>query len=150
MTSSSPPPQPLAATTMQNSNDQRALFATAFWRDNVALVQLLGLCPLLAVTTSVVNGLALGLASAAVLVVSNAIVATTRRALLPAARVPLYLLIVRAYRLSKPVTLRNTPAYAGCKSWVPLTAGVEEEGSRPAMEQGKFETITERVEAALR
>jgi len=79
---------------MQNSNDQRALFATAFWRDNVALVQLLGLCPLLAVTTSVVNGLALGLASAAVLVVSNTIVATTRRALLPAARVPLYVLIV--------------------------------------------------------
>ena len=79
---------------MQNSNDQRALFATAFWRDNVAIVQLLGLCPLLAVTTSVVNGLALGLASAAVLVVSNTIVATTRRALLPAARVPLYVLIV--------------------------------------------------------
>jgi H+/Na+-translocating ferredoxin:NAD+ oxidoreductase subunit E len=79
---------------MQNSNDQRALFATAFWRDNVALVQLLGLCPLLAVTTSVVNGLALGLASAAVLVVSNTIVATTRRALLPAARIPLYVLIV--------------------------------------------------------
>jgi electron transport complex protein RnfE len=49
---------------------------------------------LLAVTTSVVNGLALGLASAAVLVVSNTIVATTRRALLPAARVPLYVLIV--------------------------------------------------------
>jgi electron transport complex protein RnfE len=49
---------------------------------------------LLAVTTSVVNGLALGLASAAVLVVSNTIVATTRRALLPAARIPLYVLIV--------------------------------------------------------
>ena len=79
---------------MQNSSDQRALFATAFWRDNVALVQLLGLCPLLAVTTSVVNGLALGLASAAVLVVSNTIVATTRRALLPVSRIPLYVLIV--------------------------------------------------------
>ena len=81
---------------MQNSSDQRAPFAPAFWRDNVALVQLLGLCPLLAVTTSVVNGLALGLASAAVLVVSNAVVATTRRALLPVARIPLYALIVAA------------------------------------------------------
>jgi electron transport complex protein RnfE len=79
---------------MQNTSEQRAPAAAGFWRDNVALVQLLGLCPLLAVTTSVVNGLALGLASAAVLVVSNAIVATIRRVLLPAARIPLYVLIV--------------------------------------------------------
>jgi len=79
---------------MQDSSDQRTRFASGVWRDNVALVQLLGLCPLLAVTTSVVNGLALGLASAAVLVVSNAIVAATRGALLPVARVPLYVLIV--------------------------------------------------------
>jgi hypothetical protein len=33
---------------------------------------------------------------------------------------PLYLLIVRAYRLPKSVTIQNTPIYAGCKSWVPL------------------------------
>lgn len=81
---------------MQNSSAQRPLFAAAFWRDNTALVQLLGLCPLLAVTTSVVNGLALGVASAAVIVVSNTVVATIRRALLPAARIPLYVLIVAA------------------------------------------------------
>lgn len=79
---------------MQNSNDPRAAFAAGFWRDNVALVQLLGLCPLLAVTTSVVNGLALGVATAAVLVVTNTLVATMRGALLPVARLPLYVLIV--------------------------------------------------------
>jgi H+/Na+-translocating ferredoxin:NAD+ oxidoreductase subunit E len=79
---------------MQNSNDPRSVFATGFWRDNIALVQLLGLCPLLAITTSVVNGLALGLATAAVLVVTNTLVATMRRALLPVARIPLYVLIV--------------------------------------------------------
>ncbi|HUO68739.1 MAG TPA: electron transport complex subunit RsxE, partial [Gammaproteobacteria bacterium] len=79
---------------MQNSNDPRAAFATGFWRDNIALVQLLGLCPLLAVTTSVANGLALGLATAAVLVVTNTLVATMRRALLPVARIPIYVLIV--------------------------------------------------------
>jgi hypothetical protein len=33
---------------------------------------------------------------------------------------PLYLLLIRAYRLREPVTIANTPAYAGCKSWVPL------------------------------
>jgi electron transport complex protein RnfE len=79
---------------MQNSSDPRAILATGFWRDNVALVQLLGLCPLLAITTSVVNGLALGLATAAVLVVTNTLIATMRRALLPAVRIPLYVLIV--------------------------------------------------------
>jgi electron transport complex protein RnfE len=79
---------------MQNSSDPRAVFATDFWRDNVALVQLLGLCPLLAITTSVVNGLALGLATAAVLIVTNTAVATMRGALMPAARIPLYVLIV--------------------------------------------------------
>jgi len=41
------------------------------WRDNMALAQLLGLCPLLAVTTTLVNGLALGLASAAVVVIAS-------------------------------------------------------------------------------
>ena len=79
---------------MQNSNDPRAILATGFWRDNVALVQLLGLCPLLAITTSVVNGLALGLATAAVLVVTNTLIATMRRALLPVVRIPVYVLIV--------------------------------------------------------
>jgi electron transport complex protein RnfE len=79
---------------MQNSSDPRRVFATGFWRDNVALVQLLGLCPLLAVTTSAVNGLALGLATAAVLLVTNTLVATMRRALVPLARIPLYVLIV--------------------------------------------------------
>ncbi len=79
---------------MQNTSDPRAVFASGLWRDNVALVQLLGLCPLLAVTTSIVNGLALGLATAAVLVVTNLLVAPMRRALVPVARIPLYVLIV--------------------------------------------------------
>ena len=79
---------------MHNSSEPRADLASGLWRDNVALVQLLGLCPLLAVTTSVVNGLALGLATAAVLVVTNTLVATMRLALVPAVRIPLYVLIV--------------------------------------------------------
>jgi len=71
--------------------------ATApLWRDNMALAQLLGLCPLLAVTTTVVNGLALGLASAAVVVVASTILALLRPVLRPAARLPLALLILAA------------------------------------------------------
>lgn len=38
---------------------------------------------------------------------------------------PLYLLLVRAYRLPAPVTVENTPAYAGCKSWVPLEQPID-------------------------
>jgi electron transport complex protein RnfE len=71
--------------------------ATApLWRGNMALGQLLGLCPLLAVTTTVVNGLALGLASAAVVVVASTTMAALRRALKPPARLPLALLILAA------------------------------------------------------
>jgi len=35
---------------------------------------------------------------------------------------PLYLLLVRTYRLAKPVTVDNTPEYAGCKSWCRWTS----------------------------
>lgn len=66
------------------------------WRDNMALAQLLGLCPLLAVTTTVVNGLALGLASAAVVVVASTAMALLKRALRPAARLPVALMILAA------------------------------------------------------
>lgn len=38
---------------------------------------------------------------------------------------PLYLVLVRAHRLAKPVTLVNSPAYAGCKSWVPLESAID-------------------------
>ncbi|HVJ29782.1 MAG TPA: electron transport complex subunit RsxE [Gammaproteobacteria bacterium] len=66
------------------------------WRDNMALAQLLGLCPLLAVTTTAVNGLALGLASAAVVVIASTTMAALKRALKPAAQLPIALLILAA------------------------------------------------------
>lgn len=66
------------------------------WRNNTALVQLLGLCPLLAVTTSFVNGLALGVLTTIVLVIANPAMSLMRRVLVPAARIPLYLLLVTA------------------------------------------------------
>ncbi|HEY3515644.1 MAG TPA: electron transport complex subunit RsxE [Gammaproteobacteria bacterium] len=66
------------------------------WRDNMALAQLLGLCPLLAVTTTVVNGLALGIASAAVVVIASTALAALKRALKPVARLPIALLILAA------------------------------------------------------
>ena len=54
-------------------------FKTGLWYENPGLVQLLGLCPLLAVTSTFVNGLGLGIATMSVMVVSNALVSSTRR-----------------------------------------------------------------------
>jgi hypothetical protein len=52
---------------------------------------------------------------------------------------PLYLLLVRCYRLREPVTIQNTPAYAGCKSWVPLDRAVETAGAMPVLDDAKFD-----------
>ena len=76
------------------TNDYRTLVADGLWRNNLALVQLLGLCPLLAVTTTLVNGLALGLATTAVLTMTNAVISTMRKTLVPIVRIPLFVLII--------------------------------------------------------
>lgn len=64
------------------------------WHNNPGLVQLLGLCPLLAVTNSVVNGLGLGLATMMVLACSNLSVSLTRRWLRKEIRIPAFVLII--------------------------------------------------------
>jgi electron transport complex protein RnfE len=70
--------------------------AAPLWRDNMAFAQFLGLCPLLAVTTTLVAGLALGVASAAVIVIASTTMAALRRFVAPRARLPLALLILAA------------------------------------------------------
>ena len=72
----------------------RTLLADGFWRNNAALVQLLGLCPLLAITTTLVNGLALGLATTAVLIATNSVVSSIRSALVPSVRIVVFVLII--------------------------------------------------------
>ena len=71
-----------------------ARFKSGLWHENPGLVQLLGLCPLLAVTATFVNGLGLGIATLAVLMASNALVSATRRWIQPEVRVPIYVLII--------------------------------------------------------
>ena len=67
---------------------------TGLWDENPGLVQLLGLCPLLAVTTTFVNGFGLGIATLVVLIASNALVSATRRWIQPQIRIPIYVLII--------------------------------------------------------
>jgi len=64
------------------------------WNNNPGLVQLLGLCPLLAITTTVVNGLGLGLATTLTLVASNVIVSLIRRLVRPEVRIPVFVLVI--------------------------------------------------------
>jgi electron transport complex protein RnfE len=67
---------------------------SGIWTDNPGLVQLLGLCPLLAVTGTFVNGLGLGIATLAVLTLSNVLVSATRRFIRSEIRIPMYVLII--------------------------------------------------------
>jgi len=67
---------------------------SGLWGNNVALVQLLGLCPLLAVTSTVVNGLGLGLATLITLVLSNSIVSLIRGFVRKEVRLPVFVLII--------------------------------------------------------
>ncbi len=67
---------------------------TGLWDENPGLVQLLGLCPLLAVTTTAANGLGLGIATLLVMTASNALVSMARRWILPEIRIPVYVLII--------------------------------------------------------
>ncbi len=77
-----------------DAGSYRRLAVEGLWRNNPGMVQLLGLCPLLAVTNSVVNGLGLGLATLLVLTGSNLTVSLARRWLRPEIRIPAFVLII--------------------------------------------------------
>lgn len=64
------------------------------WRNNAGLVQLLGLCPLLAVTTTLVYGLGLGIATILVLVGSNLLASLLRPVLRPEIRIVMFVLVI--------------------------------------------------------
>jgi electron transport complex protein RnfE len=67
------------------------------WKNNAALVQLLGLCPLLAVTGSVVNGLGLGIATTLVLLGSNCTVSLVRHYVPNEIRIPIFVLVIATF-----------------------------------------------------
>ena len=66
------------------------------WKQNPGVVQLLGLCPTLAVTTTAVNGLSLGLATALVMACANGSVSPVRRFIPSEIRVPVFILVIAA------------------------------------------------------
>jgi electron transport complex protein RnfE len=72
-------------------------FRKGFWRDNAVFRLLLGLCPALAVTTSAENGLGMGLATTFVLVCSNIVVSSLRKAIPAKVRIPSFIVVIASF-----------------------------------------------------
>ena len=74
----------------------KEIAAQGLWKNNPGLVQLLGLCPLLAVTATVTNALGLGIATMVVLVSSNILVSLVREFVPKEIRIPVFVMIIAA------------------------------------------------------
>lgn len=81
---------------MSADTNYRELSLNGLWKNNPAIVQLLGLCPLLAVTTSVINAIGMGLATIMVLTISNTCVSLIRNIVSDAVRLPTFVMIIAA------------------------------------------------------
>ncbi|MEO7344103.1 MAG: electron transport complex subunit E [Methylotenera sp.] len=78
------------------SNLYKEITMNGLWKQNSGVVQLLGLCPTLAVTTNAVNGLSLGLATALVMAAANGVVSPVRKLIPNEIRVPVFILVIAA------------------------------------------------------
>ncbi|WP_026687494.1 electron transport complex subunit E [Azovibrio restrictus] len=75
-------------------SDFKTLMKDGLWDNNVVFAQMLALCPTMAVTTSGTNGLGMGLATTAVLVVSNILVSLIRKTVSDQVRIPVFVVII--------------------------------------------------------
>lgn len=77
-----------------NISQAKDILHNGLWKQNTGLVQLLGLCPLLAVSNSVVNAVSLGLATTLVMTLSGASISPIRNFVPNEIRIPVYILII--------------------------------------------------------
>lgn len=87
----------MAADPKAEPNENLAVLAKGFWRENPVFVMLLGMCPVLAVTNSVINAVAIGLASTFVLFMSSTIVSLVRRWIPKQVRIASFILIIATF-----------------------------------------------------
>ncbi len=80
----------MTETTVSNNK----VILDGLWSNNPGIVQLLGLCPLLAVSATLINALGLGFATLLVLTLSNFVVSCIRNIIRPEIRIPVYVLII--------------------------------------------------------
>jgi len=78
-------------------NRYSGITSDGLWHNNIGFVQLLGLCPLLAVSSTVINGLGLGLATTLILFASNLSVSAIRNLVRQEIRIPAFMLIIASF-----------------------------------------------------
>ena len=88
------------------NNDNAEILNEGLWRNNTALVQLLGLCPLLAVSGTVINALGLGIATTLVLAGSNVTVSLIRNLVRPELRIPSFVLVIASFVTAVELIMR--------------------------------------------
>ncbi len=81
---------------MITREELRTIAGNGIWKQNTSIAQILGLCPLLAVTTNAVNGIMLSLATIIVMALANVAVASLRNFIPHEIRIPVFILIVAA------------------------------------------------------
>ncbi len=73
------------------------LLTNGLVKENPIFVQLLGMCPTLAVTTSAINGMSMGLAATAVLIGSNAVISLLRKLIPDKIRIPAFIVVIATF-----------------------------------------------------
>lgn len=91
-------------------------------KENPTFVLMLGMCPTLAVTTSAMNGLGMGLATTAVLIMSNVMISLLRKVIPNGVRMPAYIVIVASFVTIIQMLLHAyvTPLYDSLGIYIPL------------------------------
>jgi Na+-translocating ferredoxin:NAD+ oxidoreductase subunit E len=96
--------------------------ADGLWKQNPGVIQLLGLCPTLAVTTTVVNGVSLGLATMFVMIASNGSISPIRKFIPDEIRVPIFILVIAGLVTAIDLTVHAfaEPLYRALGIFIPL------------------------------
>ena len=91
-------------------------------KENPTFILMLGMCPTLAVTTSAINGLGMGLATTVVLVMSNMIISLLRKVIPDGVRMPAYIVIVASFVTIVQMILQAyvTTLYDALGLYIPL------------------------------
>jgi len=73
------------------------IFSNGVFKENPVFILLLGMCPVLGVTTSAINGLGMGLATAFVLTMANTLISALKNLIPPTVRIPVFVILVSAF-----------------------------------------------------
>lgn len=87
-------------------NQYQEIAANGLWKNNPGLVQLLGLCPLLAVSTTVINSMGMGLATTLVLISSNVSVSLVRNIVHKDIRIPIFVMLIAGFVTAVELLMR--------------------------------------------